>query len=92
MTFQGDKLRLLKSNNADKSTVDTEVKLLLDLKQQLCLVASQGLANSPGGDQGKQKNVDKEEVKRLTSAVADQVRFSSDCFKISKQITGLIMN
>ena len=34
--FQGNVVRQLKENKADKSTIDAEVAKLLDLKKKLC--------------------------------------------------------
>ncbi|XP_052815564.1 methionine--tRNA ligase, cytoplasmic-like isoform X2 [Mya arenaria] len=52
VTKQANKVRELKSNKADKFTIDAEVKVLLDLKKKLTEATGQ-TATAPGG--GKQK-------------------------------------
>ena len=51
--LQGNVVRELKTNKAEKSLVDTEVAKLLDLKKQLALAQGQDPAASAGG--GKKK-------------------------------------
>lgn len=51
---QGDKVRQLKTSKAEKSAIDTEVALLLDLKKKLTIVSGQPLPQ-PGGKKGKKK-------------------------------------
>lgn len=51
---QGDKVRQLKGNKAEKAAVDAEVALLLDLKKKLSLASGQPL-QQPSGKKGKKK-------------------------------------
>ena len=51
---QGDKVRHLKGNKAEKAAVDAEVALLLDLKKKLSLASGQPL-QQPSGKKGKKK-------------------------------------
>ena len=51
---QGDKVRQLKTNKAEKAVVDVEVKLLLDLKKKLSLASGEP-ASQPSGKKGKKK-------------------------------------
>ena len=51
---QGAKVRELKTNKAEKSAVDAEVAILLDLKKQLSIATGQPLSQS-GGKKGKKK-------------------------------------
>lgn len=39
--FQGEKVRKVKGEKADKAVVDAEVKALLDLKRQLAIASGQ---------------------------------------------------
>ena len=54
ITEQGAKVRELKTNKAEKSLVDAEVAVLLDLKKQLSIATGQPLPQ-PGGKKGKKK-------------------------------------
>ena len=51
---QGLKVRELKTNKAEKSLVDAEVAVLLDLKKKLSIATGQPLPQ-PGGKKGKKK-------------------------------------
>ena len=51
---QGAKVRELKTNKAEKSLVDAEVAVLLDLKKQLSIATGQPLPQ-PSGKKGKKK-------------------------------------
>ena len=51
---QGDKVRQLKTNKAEKADIDVEVALLLDLKKKLSLASGQPLPQS-SGKKGKKK-------------------------------------
>ena len=53
--FQGNAVRELKTNKAEKSVVDTEVAKLLDLKKQLALAQGQDPATAAGGGKKKGK-------------------------------------
>ena len=51
---QGDKVRQLKSNKAEKTLITPEVELLLELKKKLSLATGQP-APAAGGKKGKKK-------------------------------------
>jgi len=52
---QGNKVREVKASKAEKSMVDAEVKLLLELKQKLAAVQGTPAAEGKGGKKGKKK-------------------------------------
>ena len=52
---QGDKIRQLKTNKAEKAMVDVEVKKLLDLKKQLSVALGQPEGAVAGGKKGMKK-------------------------------------
>ena len=54
MAEQGDKVRLLKTDKAEKAVIDVEVKKLIDLKKQLGVALGQPEV-APGGKKGKKK-------------------------------------
>lgn len=66
--MQGIIVRELKTNKAEKSVVDAEVAILLDLKKQLAACQGQDAAPQSGG--GKKKGTNKQqkpaEVKEVT--------------------------
>ena len=51
---QGDKVRQLKTDKAEKAVIDVEVKRLIDLKKQLGVALGQPEV-APGGKKGKKK-------------------------------------
>ena len=51
---QGDKVRQLKTDKAEKAVIDVEVKKLVDLKKQLGVALGQPEV-APGGKKGKKK-------------------------------------
>ena len=51
---QGAKVRELKTNKAEKSVVEAEVAVLLDLKKKLSIATGQPVPQS-GGKKGKKK-------------------------------------
>ena len=53
---QGDKVRELKGNKAEKAAIDAEVALLLDLKKKLSIASGVPLS-APSGKKGKKKYI-----------------------------------
>ena len=51
---QGEKVRQLKTDKAEKAVIDVEVKRLIDLKKQLGVALGQPEV-APGGKKGKKK-------------------------------------
>lgn len=51
--FQGDKVRALKAQKAEKSVIAEEVAKLIELKKQLCL--AEGKNPEPAAPKGKKK-------------------------------------
>ena len=51
---QGDKVRQLKTDKAEKAVVDVEVKLLLNLKKKLSIASGEPVSQ-PSGKKGKKK-------------------------------------
>ncbi len=51
--FQGNKVRGLKAQKAEKSVIDKEIETLLDIKKQLSL--AEGKNPEPAAQKGKKK-------------------------------------
>ena len=54
VTEQGEKVRQLKTDKAEKAVIDQEVKKLIDLKKQLSVALGQPEV-AAGGKKGKKK-------------------------------------
>ena len=52
---QGDTVRQLKTDKAEKSVIDIEVKKLIELKKQLAAALGQPEGAAVGGKKGKKK-------------------------------------
>ncbi|XP_053401323.1 methionine--tRNA ligase, cytoplasmic-like [Mercenaria mercenaria] len=59
VAHQGNKVRELKTNKAEKNAIDSEVAILLDLKKQLA--ACQGQESAPQSGGGKKKGGGKQQ-------------------------------
>ena len=55
LCHQGDKVRQLKAEKADKGKIDSEVKELLSLKKKLALAEGKAPNEAGGGSKGKKK-------------------------------------
>jgi len=56
LVLQGDKVRTLKTNKAEKAVIDAEVTLLLDLKKRLALAQGVNPAELNQPSKSKKKN------------------------------------
>lgn len=75
--LQGNKVRELKTNKAEKSVVDTEVKILLDLKKQLAATQGQEAPESGGGKKKSKDNKKAAPVKQEVTETANSTAVNS---------------
>jgi len=84
---QGTKVRELKSNKAEKSTIDAEVKKLLDLKAEYKKLTGSDYA--AGGDAKRSSHTDKKEDKSVSQAAEKIAECDLESGKELKKVTRL---
>ena len=88
LCFQGLKVRELKGNKAEKSEIDKNVAILLDLKKQLALAGGQDPSAAAGGGKKKGKDSKQAPVKQeATGTASNTVVDSGAVERLTAQVT-----